>query len=187
MSAEERCPECGSWDTECMSDKPVPGCGCARCLSAALAQANRERDEAQAEVAMLKDECASISAEFGLPPTIRPSEGEIRRMLDGWKEARAEVERLRGLVPELPPRAPDGGGLPRYGLYWRGPTDPLSVPMESGYWTPWHLAKEALRLVVERQRQAMIAAINDDSYANYDGAEVVRILKAVPRVTEGEP
>lgn len=64
-------------------------------LREALAITLRERDEARAEVAMLKDECASISAEFGLPPTIRPSEGEIRRMLDGWKEARAEVERLK--------------------------------------------------------------------------------------------
>lgn len=40
--------------------------------------------------------------------------------------------------------------------------------------------------VAERQKAAMLAAINDDSYASYDGAEVVSILKAVPLVTEGD-
>lgn len=30
--------------------------------------------------------------------------------------AEAEVARLRGIKPELPPRPPDGTGLPRYGL-----------------------------------------------------------------------
>lgn len=29
---------------------------------------------------VLEKECASISAELGLPPTIRPAEGEFRRM-----------------------------------------------------------------------------------------------------------
>lgn len=56
----------------------------------------------------------------------------------------AEAEALRGLTPELPPRPPEGAGLPRYGLRWNGPAQPLSVPMDDGYWTPWHLA-EALR------------------------------------------
>lgn len=40
--------------------------------------------------------------------------------------------------------------------------------------------------VAERQKAAMTAAINDDSYAHYDGAEVVGILKAVPLVTDEE-
>ena len=52
----------------------------------------------------------------------------------------AEIERLKGIRPELPPREPDGEGLPRYGLRWNGPTEPLAVPMADGYWTPWHLA-----------------------------------------------
>jgi hypothetical protein len=51
-----------------------------------------------------------------------------------------EVERLRGIKPELPPFPPEGDGLPRYGLRWNGPTEPLAVPMPDGYWTPWHLA-----------------------------------------------
>lgn len=54
-----------------------------------------------------------------------------------------EIERLRGLKPELPPRPPDGGGLPRYGLRWNGPHEPVAVPMDDGFWTPWHLAAKA--------------------------------------------
>ncbi|WLH87871.1 hypothetical protein PSH87_14335 [Pseudomonas sp. FP453] len=55
----------------------------------------------------------------------------------------AENERLRGLKPALPPRPPDGFGLPRYGLRWNGPGLPLAVQMDDGYWTPWHLAEQA--------------------------------------------
>jgi hypothetical protein len=52
----------------------------------------------------------------------------------------AEIERLKGLQPDFPPRPPDGEGLPRFGLRWNGPQQPLATPMEDGYWTPWHLA-----------------------------------------------
>lgn len=53
-----------------------------------------------------------------------------------------ENEHLRGLKPDLPPRPPEGYGLPRYGLRWNGPTEPLAVQMDDGYWTPWHLAAQ---------------------------------------------
>lgn len=67
-------------------------------------------------------------------------------------ELRAEVERLRGAKPELPPRQPDGKGLPRYGLRWNGPVEPIAVPMDDGYWTPWHLADaETRRGEIERE------------------------------------
>ena len=36
----KRCPECGSWEAECGSPVAVPGCGCARCLCAELAETN---------------------------------------------------------------------------------------------------------------------------------------------------
>lgn len=36
-----RCEECGSWGVECGNERPVPDCGCARCLRARLAQANK--------------------------------------------------------------------------------------------------------------------------------------------------
>jgi hypothetical protein len=44
----------------------------------------------------------------------------------------------------LPPRPPVEqieSGLVRYGVCWEGiPAHPLLVPMEDGYWTPWHIA-----------------------------------------------
>lgn len=71
----------------------------------------------------------------------------IRELVDlihcNWskiEQLEAASEMLRGLTPTLPPRPPEGEGLPRYGLRWNGPQQPLSVPMEDGYWTPWHLA-----------------------------------------------
>lgn len=60
-----------------------------------------------------------------------------------FQQMAAECERLRGLMPEAPPRPPAGQGLPRYGLRWNGPGLPVSVPMQDGYWTPWHLAAAA--------------------------------------------
>ncbi|MBU0808732.1 MAG: hypothetical protein KKD30_02285 [Gammaproteobacteria bacterium] len=59
------------------------------------------------------------------------------------KRLQAECQMLRGLTPEAPPRPPEGEGLPRFGLRWNGPGQPVSVPMDDGYWTPWHLAKSA--------------------------------------------
>lgn len=53
---------------------------------------------------------------------------ELEAALDAW------------LKPDFPPFPPEGEGLPRYGLRWNGPDKPLAVPMEDGYWTPWHLA-----------------------------------------------
>ncbi|MDN4511383.1 hypothetical protein D3C76_946340 [compost metagenome] len=64
-----------------------------------------------------------------------------RELAAGVSSLLAEVEELKGLRPEWPPRPPDGEGLPRYGLRWNGPQQPLAVPMEDGYWTPWHLAE----------------------------------------------
>ena len=55
----------------------------------------------RAEVETLRADCASISEEMGLPPTMRWAEGEIRRLREAAQEAgklRAEVERLAGLV-----------------------------------------------------------------------------------------
>lgn len=67
-------------------------------------------------------------------------------------ELRAEILRLRGFRPELPPRPPDGDGLPRYGLRHNGPGETLATPMDDGYWTPWHLAER-----LTRERDALLA------------------------------
>jgi hypothetical protein len=63
-----------------------------------------------------------------------------------------EVERLRGIQPELPPRPPEGGGLPRYGLRWNGLEQPVAVPMDDGYWTPFHLAAAAAAVAADDLR-----------------------------------
>lgn len=70
---------------------------------------------------------------------------------DNFLALLAQLEQLRGLHPAVPPRPPEGNGLPRYGLRWNGPQQPLATPMDDGYWTPWHLANE-LRKDGERYR-----------------------------------
>ncbi|WMR34751.1 hypothetical protein QT513_08435, partial [Metapseudomonas otitidis] len=78
------------------------------------------------------------------------------------RRVQAENQRLRGLQPEFPPRPPEGSGLPRYGLRWNGPQLPLSVPMDDGYWTPWHLADQ-LRAELEAIRgQQAVAWVSPD-------------------------
>src|SRR5690349_14633585 len=43
---------------------------------------------------------------------------------DEQKRLQGEIERLRGIQPELPPMPPAGKGLPRYGIRWNGPQSP---------------------------------------------------------------
>ncbi|MFK3907933.1 hypothetical protein ACI2KD_07670 [Pseudomonas monteilii] len=77
--------------------------------------------------------------QFGIMREIRPvfaSGAEPAEI----EQLRAENARLSGLKPEGPPRPPSDDGLPRYGLRWNGPQKPIAVPMDDGYWTPWHLA-----------------------------------------------
>lgn len=91
MNESERCPECGSWGEECAFPQAQAGCGCARCLRASrdsaqkqahdltkilireggvegayerrLAEALRERDEAQACLAFERVTVAELRAE----------------------------------------------------------------------------------------------------------------------------
>lgn len=153
MNENERCPECGSWGEECAFPTAQAGCGCARCLRA-------QRDEARAARDHFKE--------------------QLRERAEALLDARAEVERLRGLVPDLPPRPSEGAGLIRYGIRHNGPTQPLAVPMIDGHWTPWNLADAALRTVAERQREAcaerMRLAVDVDAE---------HLCRATPLVTEG--
>ncbi len=66
---------------------------------------------------------------------------DTRDMLLALRDA---LDRAQGIKPELPPMPPDGTGAPRYGLRWNGPQEPLAVPMDDGYWTPWHLAQATI-------------------------------------------
>jgi len=89
---------------------------------------------------MTCERCEFIETEY-----VRAEAEDLTRdaLLLALAAARVERNRLRGLQPELPPRPPAGEGLPRYGLRWNGPTQPVAVPMDDGYWTPFHLAQSA--------------------------------------------
>lgn len=91
------------------------------------------------------------------PPTYAQQFNRMKQRAEEAEKERdqlqAEVELLRGLKPEAPPYPPAGNGLPRYGLRWNGPTQPLAVPMDNGYWTPWHLADQ-LRIECEAQSRS---------------------------------
>ncbi len=119
------------------------------------------RDWAQHYADLLEECCAyekseQVSALLAQPaePVISPGDEEfshlstieLRGYHKGWAAASAtqlaEIKRLKGLQPEAPPRPPEGDGLPRYGLRWNGPQQPLATPMDDGYWTPWHLAAQ---------------------------------------------
>ena len=99
-----------------------------------------ERDALAAEVLALRASADALAA-------------QVAQAAQERDEARVEVERLRSIEPELPPRPPVGDGLPRYGLRWNEPTQPLAVPMDDGYWTPWHLAVQAVREMREAAAQ----------------------------------
>ena len=85
----------------------------------------------------------------------------------------------QGLLPEFPPRAPFGAGMPRYGLRWNGPSQPLAVPMGDGYWTPWHLAeaqRDELLGLLRESREDLAAWMN--SYAAGD-EETTSLIKRI--------
>lgn len=75
---------------------------------------------------------------------IHSAPADLRALLD-------EVERLQGIVPDASPPEPEVNDaerapqLPRYGIRWNGPKTPITVPMEDGYWTPWHIAAGQVR------------------------------------------
>lgn len=142
-----------------------------------------ERDAARAEAKKYHD---ALVARHGGEPIALLSELDAARAVaeqarrDGQEiaaglhenlaEVRAEVERLRGIKPELPGRPGiwEGSTAVRFGIRWNGPQSPLAVPMDDGYWTPWHLAqaeverlKDALcvcKEAVEKQRDDLLAA-----------------------------
>lgn len=98
----------------------------------------------------------------------------------------AEIDRLNGLQPSLPPRPPEGEGLPRFGLRWNGPSNPLAVSMDDGYWTPWHLAdqlkaeNEALRNVaIELRRWAMCENLHHVKADQHEHDQPCKVLARI--------
>jgi len=115
-----------------------------------------------------------------------------RELMAERDEARAEVERLRGVTPELPPFPPEGYDVPRYGIRWNGPTEPITVPMEDGYWTPWHLADIAIAKVererdkarAELERMHRLAPIGQYTMSAPHEHEIVRLGAALSRAEQ---
>lgn len=97
------------------------------------------------------------------------------------EQLQAECQTLRGLQPAPPPRPPEGEGLPRYGLRWNGPGQPLSVPMDDGYWTPWHLAATAV--VMPDTDCEWCAGAGHDSYGD-KCAHCINPARGVPEGKE---
>ncbi|KGU87250.1 hypothetical protein N005_01475 [Pseudomonas mediterranea CFBP 5447] len=100
---------------------------------------------------------------IGQPYTLAMHSDLTRRQFYSHAQALlAERDQLKGLVPGYPPRPPDGEGLPRYGLRWNGPQQPLAVPMNDGYWTPWHLAHQlkAENEVLRKAIQSIAAQVD---------------------------
>ncbi len=114
-----------------------------------------------------KNDDGSLTVVIDYWPQPQDSAGELN-------ELRAEIARLNGLMPEAPPRPPEGDGLPRYGLRWNGPGAPLSVPMSDGYWTPWHLADDLSQMLkkLDLERSEQWAA-RRDTEAKLDTAQAV--------------
>jgi hypothetical protein len=72
-----------------------------------------------------REEQSNIPGMFGLTP--RPS------FLAGW-QARSASQPAQEPVQ-----------LQRFGVKWKGQTEPFMEQMPDGYWTPWHIADAALR------------------------------------------
>lgn len=56
--------------------------------------------EAEKELTALKADLARVSEELGLPPTIGPAPGELKRRESLLQDSLAEVERLKGVIAQ---------------------------------------------------------------------------------------
>lgn len=70
---------------------------------------------------------------------------------------------------------------PRFGIRWNGPSWPLAVSMDDGYWTPWHLADARERAL--RARVAELERERDEARA--DAYEKAQALAAVSGILFG--
>lgn len=107
------------------------------------------------ELKRLADAANAVMTDVNITMAVGTAPGEVKAVQDFLQLAMpktvltliAEIDRLTGIQPEAAPRPPGGSGLPRYGIRWNGPDQPLTVPMVDGYWTPWHLAADVAELL----------------------------------------
>lgn len=77
----KRCPECGSWEAQCVEEEPQVGCGCARCANARLVLA--EQIALQAD--KLADSLRACDRE-GIPAINSIALMSLREFLRQWYE-----------------------------------------------------------------------------------------------------
>jgi hypothetical protein len=97
-----------------------------------------------------------------------------------WQAAMAENQRLtqentalRGVTPALPPRFESPDDMPRYGIRWHDNTTPLTVPMDDGYWTPYHLLTAHDQAVAVRTIERFAVFLTEHHFLDkttHDGA-----------------
>lgn len=118
-----------------------------------LEQMRREHAEFARQRDVLARAIHKAALEAGIINGEVPLDGpQLLMVLD---DLARDYVRVKGIEPEIPPRPGSGEGLPRYGIRWNGPMQPIAAPMDDGYWTPWHLAElatatEAMRKNAER-------------------------------------
>ena len=90
---------------------------------------------------------------------VREKDAEIAAHLyahvEMMRKRDAKIERLKGMKPAPLDTPIPAGTIPRYMVRWNGPTEPLAVPSDDGYWTPWHVAHAE----IERLQRACVGAI----------------------------
>ena len=64
----------------------------------------------------------------------------------------SEVDRRIGEA--VSDTATESERLPRYGVRWNGPTDPICEPMADGLWTPWHEAEKRILALAAKLAQS---------------------------------
>lgn len=130
--------------------------------------------------------CTTPPANEPPPPFIQAGiDRAVTRINQHLEPLIAEVELLKGIKPEGPPRPPEGHGLPRYGLRWNGPQQPLATPMDDGYWTPWHLADALKARCEELLRLLGLAWGTDDVSAKDCRAIDAALAQAAPAAKDG--
>lgn len=159
---------------------------CDNCNAYELSCVTRERDQLKEEVQRLTEQVKVLQADANSWQSGYNEGREIgtKTAYSEREQLKADVERLKGLKPEGPPRPPDGSGLPRYGLRWNGPSQPLAVPMADGYWTPWHLADQ-IRQELDAMTRCAIAHDKGRTEALQEAGKLRASLGALVRSDSG--
>lgn len=157
----------------------------ARELQSKVAVVERELGTRMYELLKMGQERDELRTKLGMQTA------ESDAMYECIQELRAEVARLKGIEPELPPRPtplsdPDNQHkeLPRYAIRWNGPTKPMATPMSHGYWTPFHMAYAEVARLTLREDQRVVSV---DLLASLDTGANKRVSRAIDTIINRSP